>query len=333
MRHFLEVRSEGLYCRAGDFYIDAWAPVKHCIITHAHGDHGRPGHQHYMASENTAKMLKLRLGLDSVDIFPYDEKVKINDCWVSLHPAGHILGSAQIKIESGSTTCVVSGDYKRAFDSSCEPFSLQQCDLFVTESTFALPIYNWEEPVHTAQKIFEWWQENKAKGFASVLFCYALGKAQRILSLLQTYTSSPIYLHGAILTFASLYEECGVVLGSYLPIHANPNKSFSGELILAPPMAKGTPWMKRFLPYKTALASGWMQVRGMRRRKNLDRGFALSDHADWQELLRTVKETGATTVLTTHGNTSSLARYLKEQGLQAAPLNGMEWLDEGEGEV
>lgn len=334
MKNPLEVRPEGLYCKPGNFYIDAWQPVKKCIITHGHSDHARFGHQQYFASENTAKIIKLRIGIEkSVQILPYDKKVKFNDCWVSLHPAGHILGSSQIKIETAQTECIISGDYKRAFDPSCEPFSLQECDIFVTESTFALPIYNWEDPVLTAKKIYVWWQENALKGHASILFCYALGKAQRILALLKKFTNKPIYVHGAIFPICNLYRDEGIQLMDHFLISENPSNNFSQELILAPPIAKGSPWMKRFFPYKTAMASGWMQVRGMRKRRNLDCGFPLSDHADWQELLTTIKETQASTILTTHGNAVTLATYLKERNIEAFSLSGMEWVEEGEGEI
>lgn len=331
MNNPLEVRPEGLYCKPGDFYIDAWEPVKNCIITHGHSDHARFGHQHYISTENTADIILRRLGQEcSIEKLPYDKKVKFNGCWVSLHPAGHILGSAQVRIETNRSVCVVSGDYKRAVDKSCEPFSLQECDIFVTESTFGLPIYTWENADATARKIYEWWQENKVQGFASVLFCYALGKAQRLLSLLQSYTEEPIYAHGAILPLADLYRDKGISLAKYLPVGEKTGGKFSGNLILAPPSAKGSPWMRRFFPYRTALASGWMQVRGVRRRKNLDRGFALSDHADWPDLLKTVSETKASLILTTHGNASILAKYLQEQNVKAYPLSGMEWIDEGE---
>lgn len=327
----LEVRPEGLYCKPGDFYIDAWSPVRQCIVTHAHSDHARFGHQHYIATENTAAIVQKRLGPEChIEKYPYDKKIKMKDCWVSLHPAGHILGSAQVRIETANKVCVISGDYKRTFDPSCEPFALQECDIFVTESTFGLPIYNWEKPDETIKKVYEWWQENSSQDLASVLFCYSLGKAQRLLSLLKDYTSKHVYVHGSILSLSDLYQEKGISLIKYLPVSENPSQNFKQDLILAPPSAKGSPWMKRFYPYRTALASGWMQVRGVRRRKNLDRGFVLSDHADWHELLMTVRETKASQVLTTHGNASTLARYLQEQNIKAFPLSGMEWLEEGE---
>lgn len=332
MKNPLEVRAEGLYCKPGNFYIDAWSPVKHCVVTHAHADHARFGHESYLATENTADIILQRYNQPfSIEKIPYGKKIKINECWISLHPAGHILGSAQIRIETKQCVCVISGDYKRVLDPTCEPFELLECDLFVSESTFGLPIYNWENSESIIDKIIDWWQENSQTGHASVLFCYSLGKAQRLLALLKAI-QTPIYVHGAILPLADLYKKKGILMADYLPISAKDKGDFSKELILAPPSAKGTPWMKRFFPYRTALASGWMQVRGTRKRKNLDRGFAFSDHADWPDLLKTIKETKASLVLTTHGNAATLARYLKEHNVNAHSLAGMEWLDEGEGD-
>lgn len=325
----LIIKEEGLYCKAGEFFIDAWKPVKQCIVTHGHSDHARFGHQNNFSTPNTASIMRHRLGADCpITELPYGQKIKMKDCWVSLHPAGHILGSAQVRIESKGCVCVVSGDYKRAPDLSCEPFELVPCDIFVTESTFGLPIYRWEEPMITAKAIFDWWQKNKDIGYASILFGYALGKAQHLLALLKLFSDEPIYVHGAVLSMTEIYKEQHIPLSPYLPI--GEEKKFAGKLILAPPSAQNSPWMKRFYPYKTALASGWMQVRGQRKRRNLDRGFALSDHADWDELIATVKDTGARLTLTTHGNASTLARYLQELKIEAFPLHGTEWMEEGE---
>lgn len=248
----LEVRSEGLYCKSGDFYIDAWEPVKQCVVTHAHSDHARFGHQLYWSTEETADIILKRFGQDiAIKKLPYNQKIKLNDCWVSFHPAGHILGSSQIKIEYKNTICVVSGDYKRAKDPTCEPFQLQECDIFVTESTFGLPIYNWEQPEVIVNNIVKWWQENKLQGYASVIFCYALGKAQRLLAMLQTYVKEPIFVHGSILSVSEIYKMKDIPLGDYLAISEKPEGKFAGKLILAPPSVKGSPWMKRFLPYRT----------------------------------------------------------------------------------
>lgn len=324
----LKVRPKGLYCPPGDFYIDAWEPVNNCLVTHAHGDHAYPGHERYFSTDTSRDLIQHRLGSEiSITTYPYRQKFKIGSCWVSFHPAGHILGSAQIRIETETSVCVVSGDYKRARDVTCEPFEAVECNTFVTESTFALPIYKWEAPEMSAQKIYDWWQDNRAQGFNSILYCYAMGKAQRIMALLGALTTEPIYLHGAILPIADIYVHAGAKLMPYLPAmdKAGP---FAGDLILAPPLAKGSSWNHRFFPYKTAFASGWMQVRGMRKQRGVDRGFVISDHADWPALINTVNETRATTILTTHGQATALAWYLAEQNISAAPLKGLESTEE-----
>jgi putative mRNA 3-end processing factor len=329
-----EVRPEGLYCQWGDFYVDASRPVNQCIVTHAHGDHARWGHKHYIATLDSVPILHHRLGANlSIQGLEYGQKLKIGQCWVSLHPAGHIFGSAQIRIESREGIYVISGDYKRAQDPTSLPYEGIPCDVFVTESTFALPIYHWEDPTEIARKIYHWWQNNSAEDHPSVLFCYALGKAQRILSTLRSFTEQPIYVHGAILPIASIYAEKKIPMLPFLPIgEKKEGKNFAKELILAPPSAAGTPWLKRFPTFRTASASGWMQVRGTRRRKGMDQGFVLSDHADWEGLLQTIEESQAKIVLTAHGSSDVLARYLREtKGLDARELKGLESSEEGEG--
>jgi putative mRNA 3-end processing factor len=331
MKSALVVKDQGLFCPSGNFFIDAWAPVPLCVITHAHGDHAIRGHGQYICADSSVELLKYRLGNDiPIQSYPYKEKFQINNCDISLHSAGHILGSAQVRIETDKGICVVSGDYKRAADATCEPFELIKCDLFVTESTFALPIYKWEPSEVIAEKMYRWWMENRSKGLCSVLYGYSLGKAQRIMSLLKEWTNEPIYLHGAILPLTEIYSRAGVSLPPFLPVSENKKGTFLGELILAPPMAKGTPWLKRFYPNKSAFASGWMQVRGAAKQRNVDQGFILSDHADWPELITTIKETGASEVLTTHGSAGILARYLNEIGIKSRPLEGTEILEKEE---
>lgn len=327
-----EVRSEGLFCKPGGFYVDACAPVPLCIVTHAHGDHARPGHQHYLCAQDSLEILQLRLGKENpIRTVSYQEKIKLGSCWVSLHPAGHILGSAQIRIETTKGVFVVSGDYKRAEDATCEPFEPIACDQFVTESTFALPIYKWESNEMLAKRIFDWWQNNALEKHPSVLFCYALGKAQRILSLLRNLTDQTIYLHGAMLPITEIYAQKGILLASYASIIENVSKDFSKALILAPPSAAGSLWLKRFPNFRTAFASGWAQVRGVRRRKKMDNGFVISDHADWQALIRTIEETQAKEVLTTHGNAQTLAKFLREEkSIYSRDLKGLESTEEGE---
>lgn len=328
-----EARPEGLYFKEGDFFIDANAPVPICLVTHAHGDHARYGHQRYVATPETVSILRYRLGphIPATGV-PYGEIFQLGKAWVSFHPAGHIYGSAQIRIETPKGVYVVSGDYKRAPDGTCLPFEIIECDLFVTESTFALPIYHWEDNQRLGEEIFNWWRENQAEKHPSLLFCYALGKAQRILSLLNEWTEEKVYLHGAIYPISKIYEQQGIKMSPFEAVsNAEKGHSFAEDLILAPPSAAGSPWLKRFPSFRTASASGWMQVRGMRRRSGLDRGFVLSDHADWDDLLKTIDATKAKVVLTAHGSSDVLARYLREmRGLEAWELKGLESTEEGE---
>jgi len=322
----LKVLEQGLFCTAGEFFIDAWKPVPVCIVTHAHGDHAYQGHGLYIATKETLLIIHKRFGYEvpskSVE---YGEKFKMGKAWVSLHPAGHILGSSQIRIETANELTVVSGDYKRSFDATCQPFEVIKCDIFVTESTFALPIYQWPTEETILQQINEWWEENAANDHPSVLFCYSLGKAQRIMSLLANQKDKTIYLHGAVLSCSELYQQLGIEMVSFKPVSENAKGStFSKDLILAPPSAIGTPWLKRFPSCRLAFASGWMEVRGVRRRKALDRGFILSDHADWNALIQTIEETEAKIILTTHGNAALLAQFLREtKNLDARELIGL----------
>nr|WP_295901963.1 ligase-associated DNA damage response exonuclease [uncultured Bdellovibrio sp.] len=310
----IRATEEGLYCEPGDFFIDPWRPVRQAVITHAHSDHAHWGCHLYYSTEKCAPLLRLRLG-EALPIVEkkWNEKFKIGNTWVSFHPAGHILGSAQIRIEYKNKIWVASGDYKRTPDPTCDAFEVVPCDSFISEATFALPVYKWDAGEVTAQKIFDWWQEDPTR--PSLLFCYALGKAQRVLAELKNLTDRPIYIHGAMEAITKVYKDAGVVMAETRSIFDHEkNFPFKGELILAPPSAHRSPWMKRFKEPQTAFASGWMQVRGTRRRKGYEKGFALSDHADWNELNQTIKATGATTVFLTHGRTDVLQRYLTDQG-------------------
>lgn len=323
----LKVLDAGLYCPQGDFFIDAWKPVPVCIVTHAHGDHAYAGHGLYIATADSLKIMKQRMGRElPSQSLQYHQKIKLGNTWISLHPAGHILGSAQIRIETQENVTVISGDYKRAEDRTCQPFEVVKCDIFVTESTFALPIYQWPSNEEIAKQIRHWWSENAAQGHPSILFCYALGKAQRLMSLLAEQKDKSVHLHGAVFSIAKLYDQLGISMISFIPVsESKKGFSFSEDLILAPPSAIGTSWIKRFPSCRTALASGWMTVRGVKRRQALDRGFVLSDHADWNALIQTIKETQAKIVLTTHGNSALFAEYLrKERNLDARELKGLE---------
>ena len=314
--------SEGLFCPAGNFHIDPWGSVPRALLTHAHGDHARPGSQAYLCAAPGAGLLKRRFGSDAVvETAPYGQAQTIGAVRVSFHPAGHVLGSAQIRLESsrgGDGVWVVSGDYKRAADPTCAPFEPVACDTFVTESTFGLPIYRWDDTASIVQDLMGWWQGNAAEGRTSVLFCYSIGKAQRLLGELARLTDRPVFVHGMMLPPIEAYREQGVAM---LPVEAATEQprgtSFAGELVLAPLSARGTPWMRRLGAHSDGFVSGQMRIRGVRRQRAFDRGFVLSDHADWPALLQTIAETGAGRVLATHGHAEPLARYLSEQGREA----------------
>lgn len=311
----------GLYCADGDFYIDPWQPVPHAVLTHAHGDHARSGSAVYIAAEAGAGLLRHRLGADlNLRSKAYGEIFELGSARVSLHSAGHVLGSAQVGIEVNGAVWVVTGDYKRAADPTCESFEPVRCDVLISEATFALPCYRWPETKQVVAEIFRWWQTNRERGHASLLFCYALGKAQRVLAELTAFTNEPVYLHGAVAPLVEEYRRAGVQMLATLPVVREKKTDYAGALIVAPPSAAGTPWMRRFGDASTGFCSGWMRIRGARRRRGYDRGFILSDHADWPALLQTVSDSGASRVLLTHGYSDALVRYLRERGIDAAAL-------------
>ncbi len=329
----LTLTADGLFCPSGGFYIDPWRPVERAVFTHAHADHARPGHREAWATTASLPILRHRLGEDAVlRSLEYGQRVQWNDAQVSLHPAGHVLGSAQVRIEVNGEVWVVTGDFKRASDPTCAPFESVRADVLVTEATFGLPIYRWDEAQSVVESVYAWWEANRALGRASLLHCYALGKAQRLLAELAQLTDRTVYVHGAIEKITALYREQGIrMLPTQPVVETEKGRKFDGELILAPVSARGTPWMRRFKAPATGFASGWMRLRGVRRRKGYERGFALSDHGDWQALLQTVEESGARRVWVTHGQTHALARYLREvRGLDAQV---METPFEGEGEA
>jgi len=311
----------GLYCPPGNFYIDPWRAVETAVISHAHGDHLRSGSERYLLAQPGEALARHRLGgAARIEPQTYGETITLRDVRVSLHPAGHILGSSQIRIEHRDTVCVVSGDYKRAADPTCAPFEPLACDVFISEATFALPVYRWPETSEVMADIHGWWLANRERGWASVLFCYSLGKAQRVLAELARFTSDSVYLRGAVAALVDVYRAAGIAMLPTLPVSAARGKSYAGELVIAPPSAAGSPWMRRFGEHSTGFCSGWMRIRGNRRRRGYDRGFVFSDHADWPALLRTFAETGARRVLLTHGHSDVLVRYLTEQGRDAAAL-------------
>ena len=316
----IEFTNKGLYCRAGDFYIDPWQPVNKAVITHAHSDHARWGSQHYLCHPFTLPILRLRLGEHLYQSLEWNEPVYIHGVKVSLHPAGHIIGSSQVRIEKDGEVWVVSGDYKCEDDGLSGAFEVVPCNVFVTESTFGLPIYQWKPQQEIFKDIQNWILTNKADGKISVLMAYSLGKAQRLLSCIAG-TGLPIFLHGAVYNVHMALVNAGWQLPAVQRVDPElPKEHYRGAVVIAPGSADGTPWMKRFAPYAVGVCSGWMQVRGNTRRRNADAGFALSDHADWKGLIQTVKDTGATKVYVTHGFQAAFSRYLNEQGIEAAEV-------------
>ena len=321
---FLSETDAGLFCADGGFHIDPWQPVERAVITHAHGDHARPGSTAYLCAQPSASLLRRRFGPDAqIQSVPYSQPLTLGAVRISFHPAGHVLGSAQVRIEGTAGVWVVAGDFKRATDPTCAPFEPIQCDTFITESTFGLPIYRWDSTASVIADIVGWWNENRDAGRTSVLFCYTIGKAQRVLSELMTVTDRAVYVHGMMLGMIETYREAGVAMLPTLPVIERARgarsaaASFAGELVLAPLSARGTPWMRRLGDVSDAFASGLMRVRGVRRQRGFDRGFVLSDHADWPALLQTISETGASRVLATHGHAEPLARYLSERGIDS----------------
>jgi len=316
----IDFTKKGLYCSAGDFYIDPWQPVNKAIITHAHSDHARTGNNYYLSHVDSLPILKLRLGDIAVEAIQWNEPININGVKISLHPAGHIIGSSQIRIEHNNEVWVVSGDYKTENDGISGVFEPVKCNVFISESTFGLPIYNWKPQHEIFQNIKNWITENRSSGKTSVLIAYSLGKAQRVMQCIKEMDVK-IFLHGAVWNVHQTLSGAGYDLPfAERVLPETPKEIFKGNVIIAPPSADSTPWMKKFSPYSVGVCSGWMQVRGNVRRRNADAGFALSDHADWNGLLSAVKATGAEKVFVTHGFQAAFSRYLNENGIEAAEV-------------
>lgn len=313
----LQFTSVGIYCKQGNFYIDPWQPVSTALITHAHGDHARWGHHNYIAHNLTIPFLVYRYNSPGANFtgLNYGEKINLNGVTVSFHPAGHIIGSSQIRVEYKGEVWVASGDYKLESDGISTPFEPISCHTFITESTFGLPCFQWRPQSEIFEEINSWWKENKAKGLNSVLLGYSLGKAQRLLNGLDP-SIGPIFAHGAIYNLTELIRP----YFPQLPVIERTEKEFAkqkGCMVLAPPSASNSPWLKRFLPLRLGYASGWMALRGVRRRIGADRGFVLSDHADWPSLQKAIALTQAEQVIVTHGFTHPFALWLRENGYQA----------------
>jgi putative mRNA 3-end processing factor len=314
--------SAGLYCAPGRFHIDPGLPVERAVVTHAHGDHAHAGSASYLCATECERVLRRRLPDASIETVPYGRRLRVGEVDISFHPAGHVLGSAQVRIEHHGEVWVASGDYKRAHDPTCAAFEPLRCHTFITEATFALPVYSWDPAETVVNEILAWWRANRADERPSVLFCYALGKAQRILAELHGLADGPIHLHGAMWAMTQTYRDTGIAMAPAERVTEDlRGKALAGSLVLAPLSARGTTWMRRLPRASDAFASGLMRVRGVRRQRAFDRGFALSDHADWGALLSTIAETGASRVLVTHGWSEALARYLAEtRGLETGTL-------------
>jgi putative mRNA 3-end processing factor len=317
----ITLTERGLYCKQGDFYIDTWKPVKRAVVTHAHADHAYRGHGAYLVTEEGKDLIEIRLDMGAnISTLKYGEVLDLNGVKLSFHPAGHILGSAQVRVEYKGEIWVISGDYKLTPDATCAPFEPVKCHHFVTEATFGLPIYRWTPTEQVFEQINEWWRRNIEREKASVLFAYSLGKSQRVMNGIDR-SLGPIYTHGAVERLTEIYRHAGVDLPKTQYAGSVQNKKdFIGSLIVAPPSAQGSTWLRRFGPHSTGFASGWMMVRGARRQRAVDRGFVLSDHADWPELLTAIRSTEAETVYVTHGFIPELVRYLNEISINAVPL-------------
>ncbi|MBK6729877.1 MAG: ligase-associated DNA damage response exonuclease [Bacteroidetes bacterium] len=320
-QELFQMTDKGIYIPDADIYIDPWKPVEKSIITHGHSDHARFGNNSYLCHHLSKPVLKYRLGeMINCCSVEYNESFTINGIKFSLHPAGHIPGSAQIRIEKNGNVLVVSGDYKLENDFLSTPFEPVKCNTFITESTFGLPIFRWKKQSEIFKDINAWWQQNAAQNRASVLVAYSLGKAQRLLKGLDLHNGK-IFAHGAVFNMNEVLRQAGLDLPYIERITADTNKSeFKNAMIIAPPSAVGNPWLKKFDPYSLAFCSGWMQVRGNKRRQAIDRGFVVSDHVDWPALNEAVKLTEAEKIYVTHGYTAVFVKWLRENNLDAHEL-------------
>ncbi|MEM1069890.1 MAG: ligase-associated DNA damage response exonuclease [Planctomycetota bacterium] len=322
MDEILQPTQHGLYCPAGDFFVDPSRPVHRAVISHAHSDHATRGCRKYLAAKPSENLLRMRLDPNSqFEFLNYGQLQTIGEVTLSFHPAGHILGSSQVRIEHRGRVAVVTGDYKLDDDPTCESWEPVECDLLVTETTFGLPVYHWEQTATVFDSINQWWRDAKAAGKCCVLYGYAVGKSQHLLAGLDT-SIGPIFTHGAVEKGNDAYRQSGVELPETTYVGNVEGKPWKGAMVIAVPSAHGTPWLKRFGSISTAMASGWMAIRGNRRRRSVDRGFVLSDHVDWQSLMKAIELCNPETVWATHGYSAVVARYLNEQGRNAKVLDG-----------
>lgn len=316
MSPLLVFNDKGIYCEQADVYLDPWLPVKNAIITHGHADHSRYGHQNYITHHTNVPIIKHRLGEISVTGKDWSETFIVNGVKFSLHPAGHIIGSAQVRVEYKGEIWVFTGDYKTEDDGIAVPYEAVKCHTFITECTFGLPAFKWLPQAEVMDSINDWWAENKAEGKTSILFGYSLGKAQRLLKYLDPNIGT-IFTHGAIENMTKVVRPMIDMPATTLITRETNKKEFPGSIVLAPPSAHGSVWIRKMTPFVTGSASGWMAFRGARRRRAIDKGFVLSDHCDWYGLLDSIKATGAEKIITTHGYTDIFSKYLRELGYDA----------------
>ena len=314
----LQFTDKGIYCEQAGVYLDPWKPVDKALVTHGHSDHAYAGHRLYLATSLAAPVIRHRLSLqDNIQTVEYGQGININGVNFSFHPAGHIPGSAQIRAEYNGEIWVFSGDYKLQNDHMSTPFEVVKCHVFITESTFGLPVYKWKPQDEIFDEINNWWAKNREQGKTSVIAGYTLGKAQRILMNVD-HSIGPVFTHGAVDAVNAILRQQGLALPEAPRVSDEIKKTdIKGALIICPPSAVGSLWMRRFLPYSLGVASGWMKLRGTRRRRGADRGFALSDHVDWDDLNTVVRETGAEKVFVTHGYSEIFAQWLNENGIEA----------------
>ncbi|PKG41298.1 ligase-associated DNA damage response exonuclease [Psychroflexus sp. MES1-P1E] len=312
----LAFNQNGIYCAKADVYLDPWRKVDKAIISHGHADHSRWGNKKYITHHDNIPIMKHRLGEIDVMGKAYGESFTINNVKFSLHPAGHVIGSSQIRVEHQGEVWVFTGDYKDEDDGVCIPYVPVKCHTFITECTFGLPAFKWTPQAEVMAEINDWWQSNKTDGRTSVLFGYSLGKAQRLLKHLDTNIGD-IYTHGAIENMTNVLRAQVDFPETKLITRETTKKELSGNLVLAPPSVHGGTWIRKMVPYVTASASGWMTFRGARRRRAIDKGFVMSDHCDWDGLLNSIKATECEKVICTHGYTDIFSRYLREIGYDA----------------
>lgn len=312
----LQFTDNGIYCKKANVYLDPWKPVDHAIISHGHADHSRYGHKKYITHHRNVPIIQHRLGEINVTGKEWGETFVVNNVKFSLHPAGHIIGSSQIRVEYKGEVWVFTGDYKTENDGISTPYEPIKCNTFITECTFGLPAFKWTPQAEVFENINNWWAENKAEGKTSILFGYSLGKAQRLLKYLNTDIGE-IYTHGAIENMTEVLRPLVDFPKTTLITRETKKEQLLGNIVLAPPSAHGSTWIRKMVPYVTTSASGWMTFRGARRRRAIDKGFVLSDHCDWGGLLESIEATGADKIICTHGYTDIFSKYLREQGYDA----------------